>query len=167
VLPCKLFLTSGGKKIMRVLCLATIVVFLFIGVSGCNPAQDKSKTTPVEESGEQADTAVRKKQTRVEAAGNEDATLKIVPGSETTLGLELTNSVPIRGLQFTLNGADISEIRTTARSKDFLVDFNKEAGKVVILSASGDKIAAGSGLIAELVCNTIDSASLSEIKLVK
>ena len=152
---------------MRVLCLATIVVFLFIGVSGCNPLQDQSKTKPVEESGEKADKAVRKKQILVEAAGSEDATLKIVPVSETTLGLELTNSVPIGGMQFTLQGADISEIRTTARSKDFLADFNKEAGKVVILSASGDKIAAGSGLIAELVCDTIDSAILSEIKLVK
>jgi len=49
----------------------------------------------------------------------------------------------------------------------FLADFNKEAGKVVILSTSEDKIATGSGLIAELVCENIDSASLSEIKLVK
>jgi delta 1-pyrroline-5-carboxylate dehydrogenase len=152
---------------MRVLCLATIVVFLFIGISGCNPVQDQSKTKPAEESGEKADKAVKKKQTLVEAAGSEDATLKIVPVSETTLGLELTNSVPIRGVQFTLKDADISEIRATVRSKDFLTDFNKESGKVVILSASGDKIAAGSGLIAELVCAKIDSASLSEIKLVK
>ena len=152
---------------MRVLCLATIVVFLFIGISGCNPVQDQSKTKPAEESGEKADKAVKKKQTLVEAAGSEDATLKIVPVSETTLGLELTNSVPIRGVQFTLKDADISEIRATVRSKDFLTDFNKESGKVVILSASGDKIAAGSGLIAELVCATIDSASVSEIKIVK
>jgi hypothetical protein len=159
-------LTSGGKKIMRVLCLATIVVFLFLGISGCNPVQDQAKTKPAEESGEKVEKAVRQK-TLVEAAGSEDATLKIVPGSETTLGLELTNSVPIRGVQFTLKGADIGEIRTTARSKDFLADFNKETGKVVILSASGDKIPSGSGLIAELVCDKIDSASLSEIKLVK
>ena len=152
---------------MRVLCLATIVLSLFLGISGCNPVQDQSKTKPVEESGEKAEKTVRKKQILIEAAGSEDATLKIVVGSETTLGIELTNSVPIRGVQFTLKGADMSEIRTTARSKDFLADFNKEAGKVVILSASGDKIASGSGLIAELVCDKIDSASLSEIKIVK
>ena len=61
----------------------------------------------------------------------------------------------------------MNEIRTTARSKDFLADFNKEAGKVVILSVSENKIASGSGLIAELVCDNIDAASLSEIKIVK
>jgi len=152
---------------MRVLCVATIVISLFLGISGCNPVQDQSKKKPLEESGEKVEKTVRKKQILVEAAGDEDATLKIVGGSETTLGIELTNSVPIRGVQFTLQGADMSEIRTTARSKDFLADFNKEAGKVVILSVSGDKIASGSGLIAELVCNKIDSASLSEIKIVK
>jgi hypothetical protein len=152
---------------MRLLCLATIVLSLFLGISGCNPAQDQSKTKPVEESGEKVEKTVRKKQIQIEAAGSEDATLTIVPGSDTTLGIELTNSVPIRGVQFTLEGADMSEIRTTSRSKDFLADFNREAGKVVILSASGDKIASGSGLIAELVCDKIDSASLSEIKIVK
>ena len=153
---------------MRVLCIATIVVFLLLGVSSCNSTgQDQSKTKAVEEGGEKADKTVEKKSIQIEAAGGEDATLKLVGGSETTLGIELTNTVPIRGVQFTLKGADMSEIRTTARSKDFLADFNKEAGRVVILSASGDKIAPGSGLIAELVCDTIDSASLSEIKIVK
>ena len=152
---------------MRVLCLVTIVISLFLGISGCKPVQDQSKTKPVEESGEKADKTVRKKEILIEAAGSEDATLTIVPGSGTTLGVELTNSVPIRGVQFTLKGADMSEMRTTARSKDFIADFNREAGKVVILSATGDKIASGSGLIAELVCDKIDSASLSEIKIVK
>jgi len=152
---------------MRVLCLLTIVVFLFLGVSSCNTVDNQSKTKTVEKSEKKPDKPVRKKSTLVEAAGSEDATLKIVGGSGTTLGIELTNSVPIRGVQFTLKGADMNEIRTTSRSKDFLADFNKEAGKVVILSASGDKIAVGSGLIAELVCDKIDSASLSEIKIVK
>lgn len=152
---------------MRVLCLATVVISLFLGISGCNPVQDQSQTKPLEESGEKVKKTVRKKQLLVEAAGNEDATLKIVRESETTLGIELTNSVPIRGVQFTLKGADMSEIRSTARSKDFLADFNREAGKVVILSPSGDKIASGSGLIAELVCDKIDAPSLSEIKIVK
>jgi delta 1-pyrroline-5-carboxylate dehydrogenase len=152
---------------MKVLFLVTITVFLFLGVSSCNRVEEQSTTKAVEESGGNADKTVRKKQILIEAAGSKDATLKIVPGSETTLGLELTNSVPIRGVQFTLTGADMNEIRTTSRSKDFLADFNKEAGKVVILSASGNKIAPGSGLIAELVCDKIDSASLSEIKIVK
>ena len=156
---------------MRVLCLATIVLVLSLGISSCKPAQDQPETKQVEapkEKGEKAvEKAVEKKPIQIEAAGSEDATLTIVPGSDTTLGIELTNRVPIRGAQFTLEGAVVSEIRTTDRSKGFLADFNKEVGKVVILSASGDKIAPGSGLIAEIVCSEIVSASLSEIKLVK
>jgi len=152
---------------MRVPCLATLVLFLFLGVSSCNPVKEQSKTKTAEEGGEKAEETVRKKSIQVEAAESKDATLTLVSGAGTTLGIELTNSVPIRGVQFTLKGADMSEIRTTARSKDFLADFNKEAGKVVILSASGGKIASGSGLIAELECNNIDAASISEIKLVK
>ena len=152
---------------MRVLCVTSIVLFLFLALSSCNPTQEQPETKPVEVPKEKVKKAVPKKQTPIEAAGNKDATLKIVTVSETILGLELTNRVPIRGMQFTLQDADISEIRTTTRSKGFLTDFNKEAGKVVILSASGDKIAVGSGLIAELVCDKIGSASLSEIKLVK
>jgi hypothetical protein len=152
---------------MRVLYLVTIVVFLFLGISSCDTSQDQSKTKTVEESGKKVDTAVRKKPTMVEEAGSEDATLKIVGGSGNTLGIELTNSIPILGVQFSLEGAHMNEIRTTSRTKGFLADFNKEAGKVVLLSTSGDKIASGSGLIAELVCDKIDSASLSEIKIVK
>ena len=156
---------------MRVLCLATIVLVLSLGISSCQPAQDQPETKPVEAPKKKVEKAVEKavekKQIRVEAAGSEDATLKIVAGSDTTLGIELTNRVPIKGMQFTLEGADMSEIRTTARSKGFLADFNKDAGKVVILSTSGDKIAPGSGLIAEVVCTKIASVSLSEIKLVK
>lgn len=152
---------------MRKLCVTTIVLVLFLTISGCNPAQDQPETKQVEASKEKVEKAIEKKQIRIEAAGSEDATLKIVTGSDNTLGIELTNSVPIRGVQFTLKGAVMNEIRTTARSKDFLTDFYKESGKVVILSPKGDKIAPGSGLIAEVVCTKIDSASLAEIKLVK
>jgi delta 1-pyrroline-5-carboxylate dehydrogenase len=152
---------------MRILCLVTIVAFLFLGVSSCNTLEDQSKTKTAEESELKVDKTVRQKPTMVEAAGSEDAVLKIVAGTGNTLGIELTNGIPIRGVQFTVEGAHMNEIRTTARSKGFLADFNKEAGKVIILSASGDKIASGSGLIAELVCDKIDSASLSEIKMVK
>lgn len=103
----------------------------------------------------------------IEAAGNEEATLKAVPLRENTIGIELTNSIPIRGVQFTLEGARMNEMRTTSRSQNLLADFNKESGKVVILSTSGDAIPPGSGLIAELVCDKSDAVSLSEIKMVK
>ena len=152
---------------MRVLCVATIVLLLFLGISSCNQAQDQTETKPVEAPKEKVKKAVEKKQIRIEAAESKDAILTLVAGSDTTLGIELTNSVPISGVQFTLEGADMSEIRTTDRSKDFLADFNKDGGKVVILSVSGNKIAPGSGLVAEVVCSKIASASLKEIKLVK
>jgi len=152
---------------MRVLSLATIGFFLCLEVSSCKQAPDQPKTKPPAEPVKQAEQTVDTKPSTVEAAGEEDATLSIVSATSSSLGIELTNRVPIRGVQFTLKGAAMREIRTTTRSKDFLADFNREAGKVVILSASGDKIAAGSGLIAEVVCDSIEGASLSEIKLVK
>ena len=96
-----------------------------------------------------------------------DATIKIVEGSGNVLGIELTNKVPIRGVQFIIEGVQASEVHTTSRTKGFLADFNKESGKVVILSISGDKISSGTGTIAEVVCAKKDSASLSDIKLIK
>lgn len=152
---------------MRVLSLVAIVVFLFFGISSCGTAQDQSETKTIEKSEKKVDKPARKKPAMIEAAGSEDATLKIVGVSDNMLGIELINSVPIRGMQFTLEGALMNEIRATARSKGFLVDFNKEAGKVVILSTSDIKIDPGSGLIAEVACDTIDAASLSGVKIVK
>ena len=99
--------------------------------------------------------------------GNKNASLKITDLSDNLLGIELTNSLPVRGVQFTLEGVKISEVRTTAHTKGFLADFNSEAGTVIIISASGDTIKAGKSQVAEVVYEMGGSAKLSKIKIVK
>jgi hypothetical protein len=96
---------------------------------------------------------------------SKDAKLKIVAGEGSVIGLDLENTVPIRGVQCALNGAKISEIRTTERTKGYLTKFNEATGIIILVDMSGKKIPPGKGPIAEVVCDNARSASLSEIKL--
>ena len=97
----------------------------------------------------------------------EDASLKLVEVSGNILGIDLTNNVPVKGVQFTLEGVKITEIRTTSRTEAFSPNFNEENGKVIMISLSGDEIPPGKGLIAEISHDNGGSASLSEITIVK
>jgi hypothetical protein len=99
----------------------------------------------------------------------EYAILTLLEVSGNTLGIDLTNDVPVRGVQFTLEGVEIIDVLTTSRTEGFSPSFNEENGRVVLLSLSGDGIAAGNGLIAEILYDDDGggSASLSEIKIVE
>jgi arylsulfatase A-like enzyme len=101
---------------------------------------------------------------------NNNASLKIVDLSDKLFGIELTNSVPVRGVQFTLEGVKVSEVRTTAHTKGFLAEFNSESGAVIIISVSGDKIKVGKNQIVEVVyemAEMAEMANLSKIKIVE
>ena len=98
---------------------------------------------------------------------SKDATLKIIEGSGNTVGIDLTNTIPVRGVQFTIEGAKITEVHPTSRIKGFLAESNKESGIVIIVSMSGNTIAPGTGLIAEVIYDKGGSASLSGIKIAK
>jgi hypothetical protein len=92
--------------------------------------------------------------------------LTLAKGSGNGMDLELSNDVPVRGVQFTLNGANPTEIRTTARAEGFFAKCNEKNGTVVLVSISGKKIAPGSGPIAEIVCDkTAGAAGLSNVKI--
>jgi len=98
----------------------------------------------------------------------EYATITLLEVSGDTLGIDLTNDVPIRGVQFALEGPEIIDVLTTSRTEEFSPSFNAENGTVILVSLSGDEIAAGKGLIAEILYDDDgDSASLSEIKIVE
>ena len=122
-----------------------LLLYLSFGVLSCmNPPED----TPEEPS--------------------EDAILKLVEVSGNILGIDLTNDVPVRGVQFTLEGPEITDVLTTSRTEGFFAQFNKENGKVIMLSLVGDSINPGMGPIAEIVCDHTDSAaSLSGVKIVE
>ena len=95
--------------------------------------------------------------------GEKNLTLKT--GSGNGVNLELSNDVPVRAVQFTLEGAKPSDIHTTSRTEGFYAKVNEENGTVVMVSLSGNKIAPGTGPIAEIICNKGSSARLSKIKI--
>jgi len=136
-----------------------IVLCLFLGASSCKKSQVQT-TTRIE--GE-----VKKKAQDTMKIDSKDATLQIVTGSGNVLGIDLTNNAPVRGVQFTIGGVKMTEVYITSRAAGFLADFNKESGKVIIVSTPGDKIAPGTGLIEEVTCDKVGSAILSGIKIAK
>jgi len=112
-------------------------------------------------------TKVEKKAQDTMEVDSKDATLKIVAGSGNVLGIDLTNNVPVGGVQFTIEGVKMTDVRTTSRTAGFLAEFNKESGMVIIVSTSGGKIAPGTGLIAEIISDKGGSANLLGIKIAK
>ena len=97
----------------------------------------------------------------------EDASLKLVEVSGNILGIDLTNNVPVKGVQFIIEGVKVNEVRITSRTEGFLAEFNEKNGKVILLSLSGNKIDQGTGPIVEIICDEGDSARLSGVKIVK
>ena len=144
---------------MKKLCVISLILCLFLGGPSCKKTKEEQKTPKKEKVEEKAKDSM--------VAEGKDATLKIVEGSGNTVGIDLTNTVPVRGMQFTIKGAKITEVRPTSRLAGFLAEFNRESGIVIILSTSGDKIASGTGLIAEIIYDKGGSASLSGIKIAK
>ena len=156
---------------MRIVCLIVIVLYLMLDISGCKQSQEQAKPKPevkteskVEKKTEQK---VRKKVQMPQLANSEDATIKIEDVSENVVAINLTNKVPIRGVQFTIEGVQMEKGTPTSRTKGFTTDFNNESGRVVILSTTDNRIASGTGNIFEIVCSKVESAKLSGIKIIK
>jgi len=151
--------------------LPLLILCLVFVAPGCNKSQDESVTGKEEKSTEKTlDTPARQKAkekiTPPTAAGSEEATITLANTAQNTFGIELKNSAPVRLVQFTLNGIEDAQIRSTARTEGFLIKFTKENSKVTILSPSGNTIAPGSGFIAEMSCDA-PTATLSDIKIAK
>ena len=144
---------------MKKICLISLILCLFLGGPSCKKTKEGQKTT--------TKAKVEKKAKDSMVAESKDATLKIIEGSGNTVGIDLTNTIPVRGVQFTIEGAKITEVRPTSRIKGFLAESNKESGIVIIVSMSGNTIAPGTGLIAEVIYDKGGSASLSGIKIAK
>lgn len=102
----------------------------------------------------------------VAAAMAGEAVLKVSASSGKSASVEMASMVPVRGVQFTVNGAKITEVRTTDRTKGFLTKFNDANGMVILLSTLAESIPPGKGAIAEIMCDTPAEASISEIKIV-
>ena len=139
--------------------LILLIICLFLSGPGCNNSEEEAKTT-VEKKVEKVS------QTPTVEKGGE-SNLKIVASSDNVVGVDLTNKVPVKGVQFTIEGVKVDEVRTTSRAEGFLAEFNEKNGKVILLSLSGNKIDQGTGLILEIVCDEAGSARLSGVTIVK
>ena len=131
-----------------------LIVFLVVGISLISRAEEPTvKVAPQEE-----------KAAKVDAPG-EKVSLKIGAVSGNSVGIDLTNGVPVRGVQFTVEGVKATEVRTTSRTAGFIAKFNEKNGRVIMVSSSGGAITPGKGAIAEIICDNPKSARLSEIKI--
>ena len=95
------------------------------------------------------------------------STLTLTPGTGNSAQIELANDVPVRGVQFTLSGAQPTEVRTTPRTEGFLASFDKNSGKVILVSLSGKTIAPGTGPIAEVVGSNGSTSNVSGVVIGK
>ena len=159
---------------MKQYCVILLLFCIFLCAPGCKQAQQEQASSqeksPVQKQSQKKALPIPEKE-----GGNtsqnpmqlesKDAKLKIVAGEGSVIGLDLENTLPIRGVQCALKGAKISEIRTTERTKGYLTKFNEATGTIILVDISGKKIPPGKGPIAEVVCDNPRSASLSEIKL--
>ena len=143
-------------KMARGIWLILLVVLMGAGFSLIAHAQQASVTSPKEKSAPALE---------LQPQPEKKATLDLKVSSEKTVAVELTNSVPVRGVQFIVSGINITEVRATKRTTGFLAKFNEKNGAVIVISASEERIAPGKGSIAEIVCDKPGSAKLSEVSI--
>ena len=96
-----------------------------------------------------------------------EPSLKIIAGPQGIATIELENERPVRAIQFALTGVTITEMRATDRTRGFLMKFNEQNGKAIILSTSGDEISPGKGAVAEIVYEKEGSPTLAEMKIIE
>ena len=150
--------------------IVRIMVFPLVGQC-CKPSQEELVSREDEKVAEKAPEPPKEqpkaKYVNRMKVDSKDASLQLVPGDKNVHSLNLENSISIRGVQFVLAGAEITNVKTTDRTKGYLANFNPETGAVIIVHTSGGNIEAGKGSIAEIVCVEGGSPTLSDIKLAK
>lgn len=93
------------------------------------------------------------------------ATLTLKPDEKNTFGIDLKNSIPVRGIQFTVNGLKMTEVRTASRTAGFLAKFNEETGIVILVSTAADEIAPGKGAVLKILGEKMPNAEVSLSKI--
>ena len=93
------------------------------------------------------------------------ATITLKPGEKNTFGIDLANSVHVRGVQFTVTGLKMTEVRTASRTAGFLAKFNEETGIVILVSTAADEIAPGKGPVLKILGEKVPDAEVSLSKI--
>jgi len=155
---CQLFesLHKGALNVKRVrMLLVVLVVFpLVLGLRPVVDAGEAAVNAPIEK-------AVPEKKAEPE----KKATLILKPGENNSFGIDLENSVPVRGVQFTLSGLKMTEVQTASRTEGFLAKFNEETGIVILVSTAADEIAPGKGPVLKILGEKVPDAEVSLTKI--
>jgi len=152
---------------MRVLCLIMIGLWLFFPVASCKKSQEQPKAKTGKQVKKKVEKVVKKMMPVRVTVDDGEAAIKRIDRSDNTIEIELTNSFPVRMVQFIIKGIEVAEVRSTTRTARFQVKYNKEENKFSILSFSDGVIDPGTGSIAEIVCDKKSSAGLSGISIFK
>lgn len=121
----------------------------------------KEKAVPEKAEPAPTEKAVSKKKAEPE----KKATLTLKPGEKNIFGIDLKNSIPVRGIQFTLSGLKMTEVRTASRTSGFLAKFNEETGIVILVSTAADEIAPGKGPVLKILGEKVPDAEVSLSKI--
>ena len=144
-----------GRKIVKAILTVLLAFVVTSGLSLLSQAEEPAVKSQIGD-----------REVTIQPKSEKKATLELKAGPGHNLGVELINTVPVRGVQFIVSGVNITEVRTTKRTAGFLAKFNEKNGKVILLSTSGDKIAPGKGSVAEIICDKPGAATLSGVKIV-
>ena len=138
------------KRVSAVWCILLIVG---TGIAWYSQAAEVSQSPPKKEEKIAAEPQNKQKEKAAvqKSQPGKVATLTVKKGKGNIVRIDLVNSVPVRGVQFTITGIAMTEVKTTSRTTGFLAKFNEKAGIVIIVSTTGDEIAPGSGAIVEIV----------------
>jgi hypothetical protein len=131
------------------------------------PSLKKSQGQLFAESGKKIEESAEKSSQRTRIVESENATIELVDKSDNSIGINLINDIPVQGVQFTIEGVKVTQIRTISRASSTVASFNKESGTIILMASSGGNIAPGKGLIAEITCDKVGSVNLSAIKVAK
>lgn len=148
---------KGELNVKRVHMLLVVLVVLPLILGGW----------PVVEAGEAPLKAapVEKKAVLQKIEPEKKATLTLKPGEKNTFGIDLKNSVPVRGVQFTVSGLKMTEVRTASRTAGFLAKFNEETSIVILVSTAADEIAPGEGPVLKILGEKMPDAEVSLSKI--
>ena len=149
-----------GRKVKEGVIMVAVVVMLAPLSSISWAEKPPAKAQPKEKAAVTKDTS-QKEEAAVIKSKTGDVALAVVTSAGKPSNIDLENKVPVRGMQFTVKGMQLTEVRTTSRTKGFLVKFNEKSGIVVLVSLTTDEIAPGKGAIAELIGEHSKGASIS------
>ena len=147
--------------------LVVLVVFpLVLGVWPVVQAGEAPVKAPTEKAvPEKAEPAPTDKAVPEKVEPEKKATLTLKPDEKNTFGIELKNSIPVRGIQFTVSGLKMTEVRTASRTAGFLAKFNEETGIVILVSTAADEIAPGKGPVLKILGEKVPDAEVSLSKI--